>query len=167
MKKFISFLLCTILLICGTLALVGCDKNNEDTPDQLETKSGLPNFEDCEIGYQMQFLHDTNFKYEYKQGNKSYIIEITSMSATLTEKNTINKGDIINDRFSPYVITFKITAKAPAELIGNNIGVAIGSTTGSNNSAILVTINENGIINSENILTNIKQNGYLFFIAIS
>ena len=108
MKKFVCFLLCAVLIVCGTLALVGCDKpNNSDgyiDLSKLSEGDEIPVYPGCE------------FDYKYVDDNKEYILHILSLKINYVKSNKIDNNSIIEGDFYPHTISISISGNTDISL---------------------------------------------------
>lgn len=98
MKKFVSIVLCVMCVALASIGLVGCGE---------EDKDALPDLADCEIGYELPVYPDFEFDYVI---DEECTIHMTSIKATLIEKNKIDPNVPLTEQFFPYVFSIEATA---------------------------------------------------------
>lgn len=136
MKKFALVLLIALLCL-PVLAFAAC-ADPADDPYDLSTKEigyEIPVYPDCDFSYVVKWTERDPETDETTQ--KSCTVKITSLTAKLKEKNTIEENETLNDDFYRYVIEFGGTAEAPSFLYNmefdlyfmiNNAGVRTAAT---------------------------------------
>ena len=92
MKKFFVSLMCVVMVICSMLGLSACagDKDNSNTVDlsQIEVGAEIPVYPNCEFDY----LFKPN---NLESSDEQYTVHISQITAKLSKKNSIQKGDVL------------------------------------------------------------------------
>lgn len=114
MKKLFVSLFSVVLFVFSIVGFTACGNNNS-----------LPDLADCEIGYQLPVYPTCEFDYKY---NDEYIVHIDSITVTLVEKNTIEEGDILDEKFSPYYAEWIVKGSTDATLAGKDIFIELHTT---------------------------------------
>lgn len=127
MKKII----CTLLIVLSLVTLCACG----GTPASNGGNSEQPDIKQLNVGDELLVYPETSFSYTYikrtypnpndptEVDEKSYVVQITSATLTLTKKNVIEKDDSIAGDFHPYVAKLVVTGKTDASLSGKAIRI--------------------------------------------
>lgn len=92
MKKFFVCLFSVALMTCVLTGLTGCSDDNSGTPTSYNVGDNVFIYPSCNFAYKV----DDNFT-----------IEITELSATVTQKHTISSNDELSSPYFPYTISIK------------------------------------------------------------
>lgn len=142
MKKFALILLVAVLCV-PIFAFAACADPSDD-PYDLSTKEigyEIPVYPDCEFSYVVKWEEwDPETREDIE---KSCTVKITDMKATLTAKNTISEGEVLDESFSPYEITVSVTGHTDVSFVGLEIYCYISCNDLSNQSISLVDNNGN------------------------
>lgn len=117
MKKFALILLVAVLCV-PIFAFAACADPSDD-PYDLSTKEigyEIPVYPDCEFSYVVKW--DSRDFETWEKIEKTCTVKITDMKATLTAKNTISEGDVLEESFKPYEITTTVTGQTDIEFSG-------------------------------------------------
>ena len=155
MKKFALVLLIALLCL-PVLAFAAC-ADPADDPYDLSTKEigyEIPVYPDCEFSYVVKWTErDPETREEVE---KSCTVKITDMKATLTAKNTVSEGDVLEESFVPYEITVTVAGQTDAELEG--LEMVCNLNFGELLKDGSATVSENGTINWEIVLRVVAAN---------
>lgn len=127
MKKFLVVCL-SLLCLMFTFGLTACEDKNE-----------MIELTDCEIGYELPVYPACEFDYKV---NDECTIHVSSIKATLIEKNEIHEGDLLTEKFDPYVIRIDFNGYTNASHADKNIWLSISLQTYS--TTIKTHIDQNG-----------------------
>lgn len=126
MKKFFVSLMCVAMVICSTLGLSACagDKDNSNTVDlsQIEVGAEIPVYPNCEFDY----LFKPN---NLESSDEQYTVHISQITAKLSKKNSIHKGDILTEQFYPFEIQVYVSGSTSPKLAGKILSVFICGQT--------------------------------------
>lgn len=114
MKKFVSIVLCVMCVALASIGLVGCGE-----------EAKLLDLTQCEIGTELSVYPTCTFSYEIEDG---FIVEISNITAKLTEKREINEGDVLNERFSPCVVTVTAQGKTSSDKAGTVLTLGLAQS---------------------------------------
>ena len=146
MKKFVLVLLIALLCL-PVLAFAAC-ADPADDPYDLSTKEigyEIPVYPDCEFSYVVKWTErDPETREEIE---KSCTVKITDMKATLTAKNTISEGDVLEESFKPYEITVTVAGQTDAKFAGLEVGCNLNF--GESGKEQVATVDEKGYVNWE------------------
>ena len=92
MKKFLACLFAIALMACSLSGLAGCSNDELSAPKSYD------------IGDNVFIYPSCNFTYKI---DDSYVIEITALSATVTQKDAISNNDELSSPYFPYTISIK------------------------------------------------------------
>lgn len=161
MKKFALVLLIALLCL-PVLAFAAC-ADPADDPYDLSTKEigyEIPVYPDCEFSYVVKWTErDPETREDVE---KSCTVKITDIKATLTAKNTISEGDVLEEYFYPYEVTVTVLGQTDTTFIGLNLGCYVRNDNGTRRVGA-ATIGQNGEIKwvgsfSCDYLTNLAFN---------
>ncbi len=146
MKKFICFLLCAVLIVCGTLALVGCDKpdNSNGFIDLSKLSEGdeIPIYPNCEFDY----------KYVDKQTKNEYVFHIKNITAKFVKANKIEEGNIIEGTYYPYEIELSATGNTDKSLANYSFYLNVRTEQSYQLNVLCTVDNDGNFISSKNNL---------------
>jgi hypothetical protein len=162
MKKILNLILCFGLCLVSVITLSACDSPSSAATDEITLLKDriteledevaalkadkLPDFKDCEVGYQLEVHPAGAFDAPAKAGNSYYldsIFNIDYITLTLTAKKTISENELINELIYeyPYEITLGISGTVEVLYLGQKIEniddmqrtfhIALHNTTGS------------------------------------
>ena len=134
MKKFLVVCL-SIVCLMFTFGLTACSDKNE-----------LVDLADCEIGYELPVSPNCEFDYKV---NDDCTVHVSSIKATLVEKNEIHEGDILTEPFTPYVVELQFIGSTDISNIDKNIKVRLNLQITS--ISITTAISSDGYINGTTI----------------
>ena len=161
MKKFVLVLLIALLCL-PVLAFAAC-ADPADDPYDLSTKEigyEIPVYPDCEFSYVVKWTErDPETREEVE---KSCTVKITDMKATLTAKNTISEGDVLEESFKPYEITVTVAGQTDVAFSGLQIYCYI-SCNDQSSPLISSNVDDNGNIYWEEILGADNANDISFY----
>lgn len=127
MKKII----CALLIALSLVTLCACGGSPSGNGNNTEQT----NIKELNVGDELLVYPEASFSYTYVKrtypnpndptevDEKSYVVQITSATLTLTKKNTIEKDDSIAGNFHPYVAKLIVTGKTDAALAGKAIWI--------------------------------------------
>ena len=150
MKKFALVLLIALLCL-PVLAFAAC-ADPADDPYDLSTKEigyEIPVYPDCEFSYVVKWTERDTYTFEGTE--KSCTVKITDMKATLTAKNTISEGDVLEEYFHPYEVTVTVLGQTDTELAGLEVLCYVGGDNSSRNLDY-ATVGKDGKIKWEKTL---------------
>ena len=120
MKKFALILLVAVL--CVPIFTFAACADPSDDPYDLSTKEigyEIPVYPDCEFSYVVKWTErDPETREDIE---KSCTVKITDMKATLTAKNTISEGEVLEDYFYPYTIQIRAVGETDPSFAGLEI----------------------------------------------
>lgn len=154
MKKIIA----TILgLICLTsVTALGCASDNEEPVHEFYTN-------DIQVGDELLVYPDYDFYYKV---NDEMTVHITEISVTLTEINTIEQGETLEEEFYPYVFTIRATGETDAKFAGTKINLYLLQDYSSTRYYYTSNVDEFGNINWEYRQTRWNKVVQIYFNSI-
>lgn len=121
MKKF-SYILLSLMLCFTCFAVAGCSNDeHDDTVDlsKIEVGAEIPVYPNCEFDYVL------TPHIEGSESNKEYTFHISSFTATLIKKNSIQEGDKLTEAFYPFEVQVSVAGYTSQDLAGYTLSVII------------------------------------------
>lgn len=122
MKKF-SYILLSLILCLTCLAVAGCSNDERDdyTVDfsKMEVGAEIPVYPNCEFDYVL------TPHIEGSESSKEYTFHISSLTATLVKKNSIQEGGILTEAFYPFEVQVNVAGYTSQDLAGYTLSVMI------------------------------------------
>lgn len=157
MKKVLLALLSVVLIFVFT----GCSDNQTGVEKPVD-------FDDMEIGTQLQTYPDYEFEYAYTSGDKQYKFTIQEFKVELCEKNTIEQGEMLDGEFYPYAIKMSVKGFVDKELAGNKFCFNYNYHNSSTGIYVNCYIDENGNFDDEYIIKCYEKEPCIYyFVSIS
>lgn len=121
MKKF-SYILLSLILCLACLAIAGCssdERNNTVDLSKIEVGAEIPVYPNCEFDYVL------TPHIEGSESNKEYTFHVSSFTATLIKKNSIQEGDKLTETFYPFEVQVSLSGYTSQDLAGYTLSVII------------------------------------------